>query len=211
MCYYLNGDIMNEEKQIVLFFRKGIVVNGPELALKLSNKFSFLGSPTVIPYNPKDVLQPLVIFNQGMIEFTATASDINIVYKKKDHEQIYDDIMSVIEFLEELDYSFDRMGYITTFLHSKKEKENFMKNVFKDQDLINSEFQLSWYKKELIDSVLVNVWEREMTDLMNGVMLLSVFDINTPIDEQYNISSEFLRDFLKKCDRYVENSDKKLK
>ena len=70
---------------------------------------------------------------------------------------------------------------------------------------------MSWYKKELIDSVLVNVWEREMTDLMNGVMLLSVFDINTPIDEQYNISSEFLRDFLKKCDRYVENSDKKLK
>lgn len=202
---------MNEEKQIVLFFRKGTVVNGPELALKLSNKFGFLGSPTVIPFNHKDALQPLVIFNQGIIEFTVTVSDVNIVYKRKDHEQLYDDIMNIIEYLEELDYSFDRMGYITTILHSKKEKENFMKNVFKDQDMINSEFQLSWYTKELIDSVSVNVWEREMTDLMNGVMLFSVFDINTPIDEQYNVSSDFLRDFLKKCDRYVENSDKKLK
>lgn len=202
---------MNEEKQIVLFFRKGTMVNGPELALKLSSKYNFLGAPTVIPFNPKDPSQPLVIFNQGIIEFTVSITDINIIYKSKNHEKLYDDIMSIIEYLEELDFSFDRMGYITTIMHSKKEKDVFKKNVFKDEDLITSEFQLSWYTKEHIDSVAVNVWEREMTDLMNGVELVSVFDINTPIDEQYNITSEFLRDFLKKCDKYIENADKRLK
>lgn len=202
---------MNEEKQIVLFFRKGTMVNGPELALKLSSKYNFLGAPTVIPFNPKDPSQPLVIFNQGIIEFTVSITDINIIYKSKNHEKLYDDIISIIEYLEELDYSFDRMGYITTVMHSKKERENFKKNVFKDENLISSEFQLSWYSKELIDSVAVNVWEREMTDLMNGVELVSVFDINTPVDEQYNITSEFLRDFLKKCDKYIENADKRLK
>ncbi len=202
---------MNEEKQIVLFFRKGTMVNGPELALKLSSKYNFLGAPTVIPFNPKDPSQPLVIFNQGIIELTVSITDINIIYKSKNHEKLYDDIISIIEYLEELDYSFDRMGYITTIMHSKKEKDVFKKNVFKDEDLITSEFQLSWYTKEHIDSVAVNVWEREMTDLMNGVELVSVFDINTPIEEQYNITSEFLRDFLKKCDKYIENADKRLK
>lgn len=201
---------MNEEKQIVLFFRKGTMVNGPELALKLSSKYNFLGAPTVIPFNPKDPSQPLVIFNQGIIELTVSITDINIIYKSKNHEKLYDDIISIIEYLEELDYSFDRMGYITTIMHSKKEKDVFKKNVFKDEDLITSEFQLSWYTKEHIDSVAVNVWEREMTDLMNGVELVSVFDINTPIEEQYNITSEFLRDFLKKCDKYIENADKRL-
>jgi hypothetical protein len=55
----------------------------------------------------------------------------------------------------------------------------------------------------------VNVWEREMTDLMNGVELLSVYDINTPIDEEYNISSEFVKSFLKACDKYIAIRDKK--
>ena len=59
--------------------------------------------------------------------------------------------------------------------------------------------------------VSVNVWEKEMTDIMNGVEFVSVYDINTPIDEVYNITSEFLSDFLKQCDKYILNRDKKYK
>ena len=103
------------------------------------------------------------------------------------------------------------MGYISTFLHTKKERENCINNVFKDKDMIESEFQLSWYKKELIDSVSVNVWQRNMTDIINNVDFVTVFDINTPIDEVYNITSEFLKDFIKQCDKYMNNNDKKLK
>ena len=119
--------------------------------------------------------------------------------------------MEIIEYFEDLDFSFARMGYISTYLHSKKERENFKENVFKDKELINSEFQLSWYSKELIDSVSVNVWEREMTDTMNNVDFVSIFDINTPIDEVYNITAEFLSDFIKKCDKFISERDKKLK
>ena len=77
--------------------------------------------------------------------------------------------------------------------------------------MINSEFQLSWYRKELIDSVSVNVWEKDLTDTMKGIELVSIFDINTPVDEAYNINSDFLRDFIKKCDKYIENRDNKYK
>ena len=100
---------------------------------------------------------------------------------------------------------------IKTFLHSKKEKEKFIEKVFTDKDLIDNEFQLSWYKKELIDSVSVNVWQRNMTDMMNKVDFVTIFDINTPIDEVYNITSSFLDEFLKKCDKYMNEKDKELK
>lgn len=202
---------MKDEKQLVLFFSKGTVVDGVELAAKLSSKFSFLGQPVVIPYNANNPDQPLIIFNQGIISLTVNPNDISFIYKSEEHSKLYDDIMDIIEHFEYLDYSFERMGYISTFLHSKKEREKFKSNVFKDDDMITSEFQLSWYTKELIDSVSVNVWEREMTDMMNKVDLVSIFDINTPIDEVYNINSEFLRDFIKKCDKYIKNRDEKYK
>ena len=50
-----------------------------------------------------------------------------------------------------------------------------------------------------------------MTDMMNKVELVSIFDINTPMNEIYNITSDFLRDFIKQCDKYIDNKDKKYK
>ena len=202
---------MKDEKQLVLFFTKGTKVEGMDLASKLSTKFSILGQPAVIPFNPNNLGQPLIIFNQGIVSLTVNATDISFIYNSEEHSKLYDDIMDIIEYFEYLDYTFERMGYISTILHSKKEREKFKDKVFKDSEMIDSEFQLSWYKKELIDSVSVNVWQREMTDMMNGVDLVSIFDINTPIDEVYNINSDFLRDFIKQCDKYIENKDKKYK
>lgn len=202
---------MNDEKQLVLFFSKGTEIDNTQLAAKLNSKFSVLGAPVVLPFNPAKPEQPLIIFNQGLINLTVNITDISFIYSKADHNKLYDEIIDIIEFFEELDYSFERMGYISTFLHTKKEKEKFKENVFKDKSMINSEFQLSWYSKELIDSVSVNFWEKEMTDMINKVELVSIFDINTPIDEVYNISSDFLRGFIKKCDKFIEEKDKKYK
>lgn len=202
---------MKDEKQIVLFFNKGTVVDNTQLAAKLSSKFSILGNAIVLPFNQKDPGQPLIIFNQGPISLTVNIADISFIYNSDKHKEYFDIVVDIIEYFEDLDYSFERLGYISTFLHSKKEKEVFKEKVFKDEDMIGSEFQLSWYTKELIDSVKVNVWEKEMTDLMNNVELVSIFDINTPMDEAYNITSDFVKDFLKQCDKYIENKDKKYK
>lgn len=202
---------MKEEKQLVLFFSKGTKVESATLAAKLNEKFPILKDPAVIPFNANNPGQPLVIFNQGPISLTIGIADVSFIYESAKHKEYYDTIMDVIECFEELDYSFERFGYISTILHTKKEREIFKENIFKDKDTIGSEFQLSWYTKELIDSVSVNVWEREMTDMMNDIELVSIFDINTPIDEVYNISSDFLRDFIKQCDKYIDNKDKKYK
>ena len=116
--------------------------------------------------------------------------------------------MDIIGFFEELDFTFDRMGYISTFLHNKKTREKFKKIMFNEKTQIESEFQLSWYKKDLIDSVSVNVWRRGITDEINKVDFVSIYDINTPMDEEYNITSEFLSSFIKQCDKYIEEKEK---
>ncbi len=202
---------MKDEKQLVLFFRNKEVIDNANLAAKLKSKFDILKDPLVVPFNPAKLDQPLILFNQGDLKLAVNLNDISFVYNRELHNKLYGVVMDIVEFFEELDYSFERMGYISTYLHSKKERDNFKENVFKDQNLISSEFQLSWYSKELIDSVLVNVWEREMTDLMNKVEFVSIFDINTPIDEVYNITSDFLRDFIKQCDKFINERDKKYK
>ena len=110
-----------------------------------------------------------------------------------------------MSFLEDEDLDFVRMGYISTFLSDEKTREKFKNNMFKDPEIMKNDFQLSWYSKEHIDSVLVNVWEKHLTDFYNKVDFVSIFDINTPLDEEYNITSSFVDNFLKKCDKFVES------
>lgn len=199
---------MEDEKQLVLFFSKGTEIDNVQLAAKLNSKFSLLGNPAVIPFNRANPEQPLIIFNQGVVNLTVSINDISFIYPSKEHNKVFESVIEIIGYFEDLDYSFERMGYISTYLHSKKDREDFKEKMFKNQDYVKSEFNLSWYTKELIDSVSVNVWQRKLTDLMNNINLLSTYDINTPIDEVYNITSDFLSSFIKKCDKYIDGKEK---
>ena len=202
---------MKDENQLVLFFKNGTKVDSVSLAKELKDNFSLLGDPVVLPFNPNNTREPLIIFNRGKINLTVGVNDVSFIYYASDNKELFNTIIEIVECFENLDYSFERMGYVKTILHSKKEREKFKENVFKDKDLIESEFQLSWYKKELIDSVKVNVWHKELTDIINNVELVTIFDINTPIDEVYYITSDFLKEFIKECDKYVDKKDKEYK
>ena len=201
---------MNDEKQLVLFFRQGTEINNVSLASELSSKFELLKEPVVLPFNANNPNQPLIVFEQGDIKLFVSISDISFSYNSELHKELYDTVMDIIEYFEELDISFERMGYISTFIHNKEDKEKFRKNIFNEKASIDSEFQVSWYNKELIDSVSVNVWIKGITDMINHVEVVSVYDINTPFDEVYNISGEFLRNFIKQCDKYIEDKEKRL-
>lgn len=202
---------MKDENQLVLFFKNGTKVDSVSLAKELKDNFSLLSDPVVLPFNPNNTREPLIIFNRGKINLTVGVNDVSFIYYASDNKELFNTIIEIVECFENLDYSFERMGYVKTILHSKKEREKFKENVFKDKDLIESEFQLSWYKKELIDSVKVNVWHKELTDIINNVELVTIFDINTPIDEVYYITSDFLKEFIKECDKYVDKKDKEYK
>lgn len=195
---------MKNQKQIVLFLKKNTHFNQTRLAAKLNEKFIQLGNPLILPPNEKDLNQPLIIFNQGMITLTINYNEISFIFSEERKQEENQLLVEIIELFENLDLDFIRMGYISTYINGKKEKERFKEKIFKEEKLINDDFQLAWYTKELIDSVSVNVWERYFTDFHNNLELVSIFDINTPVEEEYNISSEFIETFLKKCDKFIE-------
>ncbi len=192
---------MKSEKQIVLFLKKGSSYNPVQIAARLNEKFSYLGIPVTLPFDEKNANNPLIIFNKGLIEFSMNYFDATFIF---DDKKYIDDILSIVEFLEEEGFDFVRFGYISTFIRTKKERELFKKKVFVNPDDYSEEFNLSKYNSILIDSVRVNVWERNLTDNMSKVEFITVIDINTPVNEEYNITSEFLTDFIPSCDKYID-------
>ena len=195
---------MKNEKQIVLFLAKNTSYNEVQLAARLNENFPDLGSPMTIPFDEKNPNAPIIVFNKGVINLTMNYNDVSFIYNRETEKENDVLMLEIVSFLEE-SLRFVRLGYVTTYNHTKVERENFIENVFKDRKMITSEFQLSWYTSSLIDSVKVNVWERHLTDIMNKVEFVSIFDINTPIEEENNISSDFLNSFLKKCDKDIKD------
>jgi len=202
---------MKNERQIVLFLKKNTNFNQTQIAAKLNEKFSELGNPIILPSNEKEPNQPLIIFNQGILNLTINYNDVSFVFFEENKENVEKLIYEIINILEDYSLDFVRFGYVSTYLGTKKEREIFKEKVFKIDNVINDDFQLSWYTKELIDSVSVNVWERHFTDFANNVELVSIFDINTPMEEEYNISSDFIENFIKKCDKYINKKMNDLK
>ena len=194
---------MKNEKQIVLFLEKGTEFSEIKIASEINEKYPELGSPITIPFNPNNPDNPLIIFNQGIMSVTMNRNDLAFVYNREDDKKCFDMAIDIIELIEDYNVKFNRLGYVSTYLQDKKNKTKFLANTFKDKDMINDEFNLAWYKNELIDSVRVNVWERHLTDMINKVDYVIIFDINTPMGEEYNITSDFTNDFIKTCDKYI--------
>lgn len=202
---------MKNERQIVLFLKKNTSFNQTQIAAKLNEKFSELGNPVILPPNDKDPNQPLIIFNQGLLNLTLNYNDVSFVFFEENKDKVEELMYEIITMLEDYSLDFVRFGYVSTYLGTKKEKEIFKEKVFKIDNMINDDFQLSWYTKELIDSVSVNVWERHFTDFANNVELVSIFDINTPMEEEFNITSDFIENFIKKCDKHINKKMNEIK
>ena len=197
---------MQNEKQIVLFLEKNTEFSEIKIASEIYEKYPELNSPITIPYDSDKPNNPLIIFNRGHMQLTMNRNDLSFIFKMDDEKRCMEVIEGVIDLLDDNRINFIRIGYVSTHLHTKKEKDSFMSNLFKDKKTIGDEFNLAWYKEELIDSVRVNVWERHLTDSMNKVDFLTVMDINTPMDKELNISSEFTLDFIKNCDKYIKKT-----
>ena len=195
---------MDNEKQIVLFLKSGTTFNELQIAAKINERHPSLDSPITIPYDENNPNNPLFIFNKGIMSVTMNRKDCSFIFKDEDEKECLEIINDVMELFDDSNIEFVRLGYVSTHQHTKKEKDKFLKKLLVDPELLSDEFNLSWYKNELIDSVRVNVWERHLTDTMNNVDFVSVIDINTPIDKEYNITNDFVIDFINKCDKYIE-------
>ena len=195
---------MKNERQLVLFLKKGSKFNQTQVAAKINEKFEELGNPAILPVNDKNPMQPLIIFNQGIMNITMNYNDVSFIFLEENFEKCFNLIIDIMDLLDDLSFDFVRLGYVSTYIGNALERNNFKDKMFKDDSILKEDFQLAWYSKTTIDSVLVNVWERHFTDFVANVEFVSIFDINTPIDEEYNVSCEFVEDFLKKCDLFIK-------
>jgi len=195
---------MKNERQLVLFLKKGSTFNQTQVAAKINEKFEELGNPAILPVNDKNPMQPLIIFNQGIMNITMNYNDVSFIFLEENLEKCFNLIVDIMSLLDNLSFDFVRLGYVSTYIGSASERNNFKEKMFKDDSILKDDFQLAWYSKTTIDSVLVNVWERHFTDFVANVEFVSIFDINTPIDEEYNVSCEFVEEFFKKCDLFIK-------
>lgn len=193
---------MKDEKQIVLFLKRGTTFNQVQLAAKLNEKISSLGIPVTLPFDNNNPNSPLIIFNKGLMDLSISYNEVSFIYEKD--KNLVDTCVEIIDLLTEEGLDFVRFGYVSTYIRTKKDKEKYIDREFKNPNEFENEFNVSKYKSELIDSVRVNVWERNLTDKLNGVEFVTVIDINTPIAEEYNITSDFVSDFIKSCDEYIK-------
>ena len=198
---------MKDNTQIVLFFSNNSTFNPTKIADKIIEEIPSLKQPMILPPNKEDIGAPVIIFNQNK-EINITVSIVNIALifytdKLKDCKKI---ILKLLDIFDRDGVSFNRIGYISSNVLPKKEVKKLKNRIFKDEELINAEdFQVAWYKKVLLDGTKVNCWERYFTDVASNDNLMAVYDINTPVQEEYNINDEFVSLYIKNCQSFIDD------
>lgn len=189
---------MLEDRQIVVFFKNAFDVDN--VASILVKKFLFLGEVIVIPKNEEKT--PLIVFQKGEVKLMIFDDSVHINYLKDfDFEQI----LEIVGTLENEGFEFKRMGYISNYFFNEEEKNRFIENTLVKDNKRNNHIQLYRFNMDLIDSVKVNVVEIEKTTEEFNIPMITMFDINTPVEDEYNITSSFLESFIKECDRYIRS------
>lgn len=189
---------MLEDRQLVVFFKNAFDVDN--VASILVKKFLFLGEVIVIPKNEEKT--PLIVFQKGEVKLMIFDDSVHINYLKDfDFEQI----LEIVGTLENEGFEFKRMGYISNYFFNEEEKNRFIENTLVKDNKRNNHIQLYRFNMDLIDSVKVNVVEIEKTTEEFNIPMITMFDINTPVEDEYNITSSFLESFIKECDRYIRS------
>ena len=88
---------MKDENQLVIFFKNGTKVDSVSLAKELKDNFLLLGDPVVLPFNPNNTREPLIIFNQGKINLTVGINDVSFIYYAGDNKELFNTIIEIVE------------------------------------------------------------------------------------------------------------------
>lgn len=200
---------MNDNIQVVLFIKGGTLYNPKKIANKIQDKIPELGTPLHLPLNKEEYSAPLLIYKENrQINFSASLNTISVLYEEENERKNKGIILEIMDIFESEDITFDRIGYISTKGHTLKEVKNIKNKLFKDPEVLeSSDFQIGWYNPISLNGTKANCWQRYFPDV-EVEKLISVFDINTPKDDNYNITRDFVETFINDANRYVESKIK---
>ena len=154
---------MKNEKQIVLFLKKNSNFNQTQIAAKINEKFIELGNPIILPINNKDLSQPLIIFNQGIINLTMNYNEVSFVLLEENYDKCFETMIEIIELLQYFSMDFVRLGYISTFIGDTLQKDNFKNIMFKKDSIILAQFNPS--SQECIHLKILNMYHALDSDI----------------------------------------------
>lgn len=196
---------MNKDVQIVLFFSKNTYYNATRLAAKINEKVEILKEAMVLPQNSQKRDEPIILFNQNEdFQVTLNYEAMTLLYRKEKSKEGKKVLLDLLEVILDEDLTFTRIGYISTNEMPKKKVQLFKDDVFQVEEIKKSEdFQLSWYTPIMLNATKVNLWQKYLTDSMQTDNLIAIFDVNTPLEEEYLITIDFVDNYIEKVEELI--------
>lgn len=195
---------MENNIQIGLFFNRDHYFDTILLASKFKEKVEDLGDGAVIPYNG-DISSPLIIFDNSIqIKLMVFANHVLITLPVNQEIFFKKNLKSIIDVLEKEKIELTRIGYLKTIILGEQESILFKNNAFDDNEILHAdEYQVSYYKLIKINNLNVNCWKKYMTDKSKFIIS---FDLNTLMEEEQNIDYNYVINYIKNCDNYIEEN-----
>ena len=190
--------------EIGLFFDRKYIFDPTNFSQKISQKFSELGKPKILPVI-ENKNTPVIIYDENAsLKLFVTLDNLmlHVLLDEKDNEKEYFKI--IFSILKEFNINVSRIGLINTVTLGEKEKSLFVNNAFDSKEIINSkEFQLSYFQNIIYNDISLNCWKRYIT---NNDKFITIFDINTLKNDNHNIDLKFTIDFIKFATNYMSNN-----
>lgn len=204
---------MNKDVQIVLFFKNNTNYNATKLAATINEKIETLQEAMVLPQNATKKEEPIILFNQNKeYQLTLNYETMTFMYYQENAKKGKEILLQLLEIVEEEELEFIRIGYITSFELEHKKVKKAKELFFALEEVKEAEdFQLAWYSPVILKASKVNLWQKYLTDSMQTDKLIAIFDINTPVEEEYNITIDFVKDYLDGAEALVEKKIEGLK
>ena len=159
----------------------------------------------------KNSANPLFIFSTNEnFQLQGGLETVSLLITEKNYNKIASIVFDIIDAFDEAGCSFKRIGYLVSKYQPASCIEK-AKRLYLNLDNVEEEiqeFNLSWYKKINDDELVLNAWERIITDTIDFNELLVQYDINTLNEEEKNFDMKFIKKFFELADSYIESRDK---
>lgn len=196
---------MYDTKEVVLFFNKEVNFESFDVAKEITKRFPQIGDAIILP-NSKNLRQPVILFSSSeVIKIQISKISVNILVNHTLFDELTSGVFDLIDLFEGFDCSFNRIGYIASFLISPRDKEILENKYLKMEKLKDvTDYSMSFYHEIKTKENNLNAWERITYDSANLKDVLYQFDINSKENDQITFDMKYLKRFFKDANNFID-------
>jgi len=191
-------------REIGLFFHRKYIYDPINIAEQLKSSFPDLGEAVILPVDESNN-NPVFIFDKNS-NFTIYASLSNIIVKlgPSKYPNIKGILGVILNIFSDEKIEFTRLGIVNTIVLGEKEKNLFINNAFEAKQIIMAkEIELSYFQNIDYKDKILNCWKRYIS---NNELFYVVVDINTQMEDIFEINIKNIMKFIEFALEYMEQS-----